>query len=257
MLYAISAIHGFAIAASDGEIGTLSDLLFDDRTWKVRWLIVETGSWLSERKVLVHPSAVREVDLERRRIAVNLTKAQVEGSLAITRDLPVSRQMEHNLYDYYAWDPMWGGVSYFDAGVPPVPIAMSMLDESADDPSLRPGAGSSHDDGDPHLRSIDEITGYDLQAKDGGIGHVENFLFEDLDWSLRYLIVDTKNWCPGKHVLLSPYAVAAIDWSRERIDLHVTRDAVRSGPEWDPVAIIDRAYEADLHRHYGWRGYGW
>lgn len=257
MLYAISAIHGYAIEASEGPIGTVDDVLFDDRSWKIRWLVVATGSWLAERKVLLHPTVVIDTDHDLKRLSVNLTKARVEGSLDIAQDLPVSRQIESNLYDYYDWDPMWGAVSDFDAGAIAVPIRMPLLEEDAG--HFRPfqAAPGNHDDGDPHLRSLSEVTGYDLEAKDGGIGHVENFLFDDVEWILRYLVVDTRNWWPGKHVLLSTRAVTAIDWPKSRIELDVTRETVRSGPEWDPAAVIDRAYEMRLHHHYGWSGYGW
>ena len=257
MLHAISAIHGYAIEASDGPIGTVHDVLFDDFDWKVRWLVVDTGSWLRERKVLIHPTAVIGTDHHLRRLQVNLTKAQVEGSLDIDQDLPVSRQLDHMLSEYYALDPMWNGISFFDAGAMVLPGGMPVSEETAGAFRARPDIGTLHDDGDPHLRSIAEVTGYDLHAQDGDIGHVENFLFDDADWILRYLVVDTRNWWPGKHVLLSPHAVTAIDWPENRIDLGVTREQVRSAPEWDPVADIDRAYEMRLHHHYGWRGHGW
>ena len=257
MLYAISAIHGYAIEASDGPIGSVRDVLFDDRSWKVRWLVVETGSWLMQRKVLLHPTAVLTSDHDLHRFDVNLSKAQVEGSLGIAQDLPVSRQMESSLYEYYDWDPLWGSVSDFDAGAIALPLRMPLLDEDPRPLRVSQAIPGIHDDGDPHLRSISEVTGYGLHAEDGAIGHVENFLFDDVEWILSYLVVDTKNWWPGKHVLLSPYAVTAIDWPGKRIELDVTRDEVRSSPDWQPAAIIDRAYEMRLHHHYDWRGHGW
>ncbi len=255
MLQVGSALKGYAIEASDGKIGTVSDFLFDDITWKVRWLVVDTGAWLTGRNVLIHPSAIGQANYRQRELSVKLTKAQVEGSPDILQDRPVSRQMEQNLHAYYGCDPDWGS-SYFDMGGMISPLA----------PSRHLGAVSPHEntdivlglnDGDPHLRSTAAVTGYHIHASDGQIGHVENFLIDDATWSIRYLIVDTRNWWPGKHVLVSPYAVLEINWSEHQIQLDVSREQVKSSPPWDPLAIIDQAYEKQLHGHYKWRGYGW
>ncbi len=198
MLQVGSALKGYAIEASDGKIGTVSDFLFDDITWKVRWLVVDTGAWLTGRNVLIHPSAIGQANYRQRELSVKLTKAQVEGSPDLLQDRPVSRQMEQNLHAYYGCDPDWGS-SYFDMGGMISPLA----------PSRHLGAVSPHEntdivlglnDGDPHLRSTATVTGYHIHASDGQIGHVENFLIDDATWSIRYLIVDTRNWWPGKHV---------------------------------------------------------
>ena len=112
-------------------------------------------------------------------------------------------------------------------------------------------------DGDPHLRSVVSVNGYHVHATDGELGHVENFLADDANWDIRYLVIATRNWWPGKHVRLAPYAVKEIDWSEERINVNVTRDQVKSSPAWDPLAMTDNIGEQHLHRHFGWPGYGW
>ena len=112
-------------------------------------------------------------------------------------------------------------------------------------------------DGDPHLRSTAAVTGYHIHASDRQIGHVENLLIDDVTWGIRYLIIDTKNWWPGKHVLMSPYAVPEISWSKHQVRLDVSRELVKSSPPWSPLDLIDQAYEERLHRHYDWPGYGW
>lgn len=250
MLQVGSALKGYAIEASDGVIGTVSDLLFDDRTWRIRWLVADTGNWLTGRLVLIHPSAIGRVDYIKQTLAVTLTKAAVKASPDIFQHQPVSRQMEYNLYDYYGWDPVWGS-SFFGAdGTTP-----AMLPSPA---FTGPGGRENEsEDNDPHLRSLGAVTGCDMQASDGGIGHLENALLEDDTWSIRYLIIDTRNWWPGQHVLISPYAVRQIDWPRQQILLNITRDRVKSGPPWSPLDLIDQAYEKRLHSQYDWPGYGW
>jgi hypothetical protein len=110
---------------------------------------------------------------------------------------------------------------------------------------------------DSHLRSLSEVTGYDIQASDGAIGHLESVLLEDDVWDIRYLIIDTKNWWPGQHVLLSPYAVQDVELSKRQIFLNVSCEQVKASPPWAPLDLIDQAYEKRLHRHYVWPGYGW
>src|SRR5579863_584010 len=253
MLEVISALKGYAIEASDGRMGTVGDFLFDDRTWNVRWLVVDTGTWLTERKVLVHPSAIQRTDYERQAFAVDLTKAQVEGSPGILQDQPVSRQMERQLHDYYGWDPLWSGG---DAGAIAAPFSTSPyfgFDSTRED---APRDAPVPEDDDPHLRSIAEVTGYHIHAADGEIGHVENFLLDSATWSIRYLAVDTRNWWPGKHVLMSPHAVKNIDWSERHFHLNVTRDKVKASPPWDPLALMNQAEMKRLDAHYGWLSFG-
>jgi uncharacterized protein YrrD len=264
MLTAGSTFKGFAIEAKDGRIGAINDLLFDDQTWKVRWLIVDTGGWLPGRQVLIHPSAILQENDLKHELHVSLTKAQVAASPSIFEDQPVSRQMELHLYDYYGWDPMWGA-SYFGASPNAIAAPFSsppqfggtvMRDASSPAPPA--------DSGDPHLRSIAAVTGYHILATDGEIGHVEDFLVDRASLGIRYLIIDTKNWWPGEHVLMSPFAVKEIRWSDRQIQLNVDRKKVKGSPPWNPVDMVGEAYERRLyayekrlHEHYEWPGYGW
>ncbi len=258
MMLVGSALKGYAIEATDGWIGTVSDFLFDERTWKIRWMVVDTGPWLTGRKLLLHPSAIGAVDYEHEALPVRLTKAQVKASPDILTDEPVSRQMQENLYGYYGWDPLWGGGDYFGAG--PYSLGPSFSPRLyGSDPELleAPRAAAGNDGGDPHLRSLAAVNGYHIRAKDGSIGHIENFLVDDTSWGIRYLIVDTRNWWPGQHVLMSPYAVREISWSKREVSLDVTREQVKYSPAWDPMEAVEKPFEQRLHGHYGWPGYGW
>ena len=257
MLIVGSVLKGYAIEASDGRIGTVETFLFDDRTWKIRWLVIDTGRWLPGRQVLIHPSAIGLPDHEREHLPVKLTRAQVEASPDIQQDQPVTMQMQSHIYDYYGWDPYWGP-NYYGGGLAGIGTSGLGLpffgrEPAADTETLQRGS----EDGDPHLRSMTAIRGYHIHATDGSIGHVENFLVDDVTWAIRYLIVDTRNWWPGAHVLIAPYAVDSVDWSQNQVRLSVSRDMVKSSPPWDPVAIVEQVYERRLHEHYGWPGYGW
>ena len=108
MLWDASAINGYAIEASDGLLGTVSDLLFEDVGWAIRWLVVDTGNWLPGRRVLLPLSVLGQPDRALRHFPVKLTMQQVKDSPDVDTDQPVSRQIEAHVYNYYGWDPYWG-----------------------------------------------------------------------------------------------------------------------------------------------------
>jgi sporulation protein YlmC with PRC-barrel domain len=250
----ISAIKGYTIAANDGHLGTVSDFLFDDVTWLVRWLVVDTGTWLSGRKVLLPASVLGHLDSERSEFSVRLTKQEVKDSPNIDTIRPVSRQMETSVYDYYGWSPYWtsglymGGYGYGygygggNMGLTP-PHDSMRRDEDV--------AASRRSDDDPHLRSSEEIIGYHIHADDGEIGHVEDFLMEEADWSIHYLVVDTKNWWPGKKVLISPRSVKDIDWTDNLVNISANRQRVKDSPTYDKTTTLDRTYGQKYHNYYG------
>jgi hypothetical protein len=220
-------------------------------------MVVDTGGWLTGRKILVHPSAVGQPDYRREEVPVRLTKLQVKDSPSILSDEPVSQQMETDLYGYYGWDPLWGGGNYFGAYPYGMGVGSTSMPVAGDTDVLETPRAGSAGDGDPHLRSVTAVSGYHIQATDGPIGHVENILVDDESWGVRYLVIDTRNWWPGQHVLMSPYAVRAISWADRDVTLDVTRGQVKGSPAWNPAEVIERAYQERLHGYYGWAGYGW
>jgi hypothetical protein len=269
MLFAITGLQGCTVEGIDGRVGVVKDFLFDDQSWKVRWMVVDTGHWLPGRRILIHPSVIAPLDLAERAervlpmmsggetptVSVRLTKVQIEASPEAHEDEPVTKQMEAQLYDYYGWDPSWGSTYFGANAIVTSPAGPPIFAEAA----ARQAAGMEDHpgDGDPHLRSGVSVNGYRVHATDGDLGHVENFVADDANWDIRYLVIATRNWWPGKHVQLAPYAVKEIDWSEERINVNVTRDQVKSSPAWDPLAMADQIGEQHLHRHFGWPGYGW
>jgi sporulation protein YlmC with PRC-barrel domain len=249
MLWNASAIKGYAIKASDGCVGTVSDLLFDDARWAVRWLVVDTGKWLSGRKVLLPLSTLGNPEPEQREFMVELTMRQVKDSPDIDTDRPVSRQMGAHVYDYYGWSPYWGmglymgGYGYAEGAM----LASPYLDSVRREEQI---ADAPRDDDDPHLRSIEAVTGYHIHASDGEIGHVEDFLLDDGNWSVRFLIVDTTNWWAGTKVLISPQSVREINWSNRLVNLTVDCQKVKDSPAYDASTTVDGAYEKRFHDHY-------
>lgn len=243
MLWKASKTRGSAIAATDGPIGTISDFLFDDGSWQIRWLVIDTGDWLPGRKVLLPPSVMGHLDADDREFSVKMTRQQIKDSPDIDTERPVSRQMESGVYDYYGWNPYWSTGLYMGAYAnmgEPVPTALER--------EVAEGVSEAKDD--PHLRSIEAVTGYHIHARDGDIGHVEDFLVQDDDWSIHYLVVDTKNLWPGKRVLISPRSVRDIVWRNQLVNIGVDLDRVKNSPAYDPSVDVDRAYERHFHKYY-------
>ena len=252
MLLVISALKGYAIEAVDGPLGTTKDFLFDDRTWRVRWLVVETGGWLSERQVLVHPSAIGAANFDREELPVTLTRKQVEASPELMRGEVLTQAMEDRLFSYYGWDPYWNA-----SALGPRPGAMAAPFASPPYFGYNSLIGSdipvSDDDiGDPTRRSVDDVTGFHVHATDGAIGHVQNFIIDSDTWAIAYLIVATRTWWPGQHVLIAPEAVVAIKNIDHVVEIDVTRGQVKASPPWDPLAMMKQADFRPLRAHYGW-----
>jgi hypothetical protein len=249
MLWKASALNDYGIAATDGRLGTVIDLLFEDASWRIRWMVVDTGNWLSGRKVLLPASVLGHPDSTRREFAAGLTMQQVKESPDIDTKRPVSRQRETDIYDYYGWSPYWGTGFYMGGfGLMPGPVSAV--------PSLESRRREQHIADtrladDPHLRSVEAVTGYHIHASDGEIGHVEDFLVEDADWSIRYLVVDTKNWWPAKKVLISPRSAREIDWAEKLVHLDVDRQRVKDSPAYDPAVTVDRDYDDKFLTYYG------
>lgn len=255
MLRPASAFKGLSIAAIDGDIGSIRDLYFDDLTWTVRYLVVDTGGWLPGRQVLISPLSVRGASLADR-VAVDLVREQVKNSPPIDTDKPVDRQQEEALARHYEqqfyWEGphRWGLLAY--PGMPPMPAAPVPVSPVAEEMAAR---GRVSTEGDPALRSARDVTGYHIAARDGDIGHVEDFLVGDRAWAIRYLVVDTRNWWPGKKVVLSPEWIKTVSWPDSKVHVDLRRDEIKTAPEYDAGHPFEREYERRLFEHHGRRKY--
>jgi hypothetical protein len=237
---------GFAIRATDGELGTIDDLYFDDETWGVRYFVVDTGGWLGGRRVLISPISVTHADWMAKRLDVVLTQKQVAHSPEVNTHQPVSRQHEAAFLGYYGYPYYWGGPYMWGPAFYPLGLAdsVSVTAEAMADNIRRESA-------DSHLRSIEAVTGYRIEATDGEIGHVDGFVIDDEAWAIRYIEVATRNWWPGQRVLVSPDWVKRVSWTESRVFVGLSREAMKDGPEYTDSTPITREYENRLHLHYG------
>jgi len=248
MLRPTDHLKGMTLGATDGEIGTVKDVYFSDQDWTLRYFVIDTGGWLTGRKVLITPLSIRDVRWDLARIDVRLTRQQVENSPSIDTDKPVSRQQEASFYDYYGYPYYWMGPHLGG----PVPLPNTAA-SSGTEPAARHPQERETEDFDAHLRSINAVVGYHIEATDGAIGHVEDFLYDDQTWTIRFLAVDTRNWLPGKHVLVAADAVGSVSWGDRAARLKLTLDAVRESPEYDGSGRLDAETEARLVHHFAVR----
>lgn len=250
----LKRLYGCTIQAADGEAGKLVDTYFDDMKWISRYLVVDTGGWLGGRKVLISPVTVEEVRDEGDALRVGLTKSEVEHSPDINLDKPVSKQQIVELHEYYGWPAYWGGSMTMGTATPGVyPMILAGVDQVEGE--MKDGGPSEKYRGDPHLRSTREVSGYDIQALDGEIGHVEDFFVSDKDWAVRYLLVDTRDWLPGREVLIAPAWIERVDWADRAVYVGLKREEVETSPEYDPESPPGREHEMRLYEHYRRRGY--
>jgi hypothetical protein len=244
MLKLTSRIKDLILHASDGEIGHIEEFYFDDDTWTVRYFVVNTGSWLTGRLVLISPVHVNRIDWNGKQVMLSLTKTQIENSPNIDTHRPVSRQLEADFYDYYGTSYYWGGASL--AGVGPFPSDLAGIAASVKAQTAA-GEGTSVDS---HLRSTAAVEGYGIAASDGDIGHAHDFIVDDETWKIRYVVVDTRNWLPGKKVLVSVEWIEEVNWLDSMISVAAAKETIRSAPEYLESRDVTPEYEALLHLHY-------
>lgn len=244
MLRTLRNLERYTVQASDGDIGRVEDFLLDDERWIVRYLVVETGGLLDGRRVVLSPISFREVDWATHSFHVALTQKMVEHSPSVDVDKPVSRQQERDQLRYYRHPRYWGHPGLWGMGSHPSLLANA----SGSDETGEPTDTAS---GDVHLRSAREVCGYHIQGTDEAIGHVEDFIVDDQSWQIRYLVVSTSNWWFGKKVLIAPQWATRISWEERAVYVDMTRQGIKSSPEWNPAAGVNREYESRLYDYYG------
>lgn len=251
MLRRVKDLTGYSIEATDDEIGTVQDFYFDDEAWTIRYLVVDTGEWLPGRSVLIAPEALDRPGWDSRRFPVRLTKREVEQSPGVETDKPVARQKESELRAYYRWPLYWTGQAGFmppAAGTQAEAVAALQAGAQAGI-GQRPSTAETTDD--PHLRSANEVIGYDIRARDDEFGRVEDFIVDDDTWIIRYLVVDCGNWLSSKNVLIAPPWIHAVNWAERTVRVGLTRQTIADGPEYTPELPISPEYERQLLSYYG------
>ena len=228
MLHSVNDLLGYEIAATDGNIGHVRGFYFDPESWKIHYLVVDTREWLPGRKVLISLVALGELDVKHKSLPISLSKDQIRDSPPIDEDAPITSL--HDLNAYYGWQFSLGG---------DMPSSGVELTEAAF------VAG-----GDIELRSTHEVIGFYVKAQDGDIGQVEDFIIDNEDWIVRYMVIDIRDLWPSKKVLIPPDWTDEVDWHDKKVYVAASLDAIRNSPEYDLSSLAEREYEQKLHEYF-------
>jgi len=229
MLHNIKQLLGNKLAALDGDIGQVKDFYFDDMNWVIRYIVADTGSWLTDRLVLLTPHAFGKLDQDEKTVQVKLRKTQIQDSPSIESHKPVSRQYEIEYYGYYGWPAYWDGSGMWGSSNFPI-----ILPPSKKEMKIQK---KIHHRDDKHLRSINEVAGYHIHSMDGDIGHVSSFLVDDKSWTIQELVIETGHWYSGKEILISPSKVKRISYEEAKVFVSLTK------------ADIQQTAENEISRH--------
>jgi sporulation protein YlmC with PRC-barrel domain len=242
MYMSVKDLRYLPIRAKDGQIGFLEQVFFDDEKRAIRYLVVDADQHLEDKRVLISPIAVEGLDVTSNSLLVRLTREQVLHSPDIDTEKPVSRQKELEYNLYYGFATYWGGPGLW--GPAPLPRGLFSARAAADKTPRQ-------ESGDPHLRSSREVIGYRVQAADGRIGHIEDFIFDLADWSIQFIEVDARNWIGGKKVLVDPRWVQRVNWPERKVHLDLFLEAIKSAPPFESLAGLTPEYALKLGEHYG------
>jgi hypothetical protein len=245
MLWSVQRMRGFSIRAIDGPSGVVDECLFDDRQWTARYTVANIGGWLLSELVLLPVTALGALDQEARILKVGLARQQVRECSDITSDPPVSHQRAAGSRSLDGHLAYWGTSIPWGLGLcPGDPVALALVHESIQQELKRARRG------DPHLRSTRALRGYAVQACDGAVGRVVDFVIDDMNWTIRYIAIAYRNWWLGRTVVVPTCWVSAIDWSRSMLVVSAPRAVIQAGPAYRPSALADPVYETWLHVAY-------
>ncbi|MDT7043703.1 hypothetical protein [Candidatus Nitronereus thalassa] len=245
MLRNINAMIGHSLEASDGNIGCSSDFLFDDRDWVIRYMVADTQKWLPGRKVLIASSALMEPDWDQKCFPVELTKQQIKDSPPLDEHAPVSREYEILFHKYYGYPNYWE-MPLFGGSYPGMSLGPSLQEPHWSEDM----AADYQHAKENSLRSVLEVIGYGIQAQDSQVGEVKDFIIDDLSWTIRWLVVDTRKFLPGPKALVAPVRVDSIAWAENDVQVNLSVDQIKTCPEFDPTIPITQEYENRLAEHY-------
>jgi hypothetical protein len=208
MLHELKALSGSSVEATDGEIGRVRNFLFDDQSWRVRYVVVDVGNWLKRHDVVLPVAALDRPDWTNRTCHAHLNKEQVRDSPLVDAEMPVSRQQEIAMHDYFGPLASWVDSEF---GMPPIPTRMKYPLHTAEV---------------LHLRSASHMLDYHVWASDGDFGVLEGFVMDEAIWHLGYLDVKSGGWLQNRSVLVPTSWVESVSWADFRVHLHHTKAGI-------------------------------
>lgn len=237
MLVSYLDLRQFAIGSKDGIGGFASDFYFDDLTWRIRYLVTEAGFLFAKHQGLVNARHLGTPDVQRRELPVALTREQLDEAESPEDHPTVSAQKAREIrrHHFDHWPPVVLGIP--GAIYTPDIAERQLFGDPVSDPADDKQDKTKND---PHLRSMAEVSGYAIAAKDGDIGSVIDFLVDPSDWHIEYLVVDTGHWLPGRQVAMVTNWISRVSWAEHSIVVNVTKDEIQQAPEISEIADLKR-----------------
>lgn len=245
MHFNMSEFIGNKLMANDGEVGVVSDMLFDDQSWFVRYFVITCGNWLDKKEILLIPSSLNLPRDESAQLSSDLTRDQIKKSPLIQSNLPVSRQFETELHSYYNWGPYW---TYPISTAYGFTMYNKDMQQRANESGLE--KNSVKQDFDPSLRSLKAMEHRRLRSPDGELGRIEDMLIEASEARVSHLVVDTKNWWPSKNVLILTESITDISSMSDTVDTSVGKKKIQSAPSYESFEAGNEAYLQSLDEYY-------
>jgi hypothetical protein len=240
MLLTFQNVLDTAVDGKDGNIGSLQDLLFERKSWHIRYLVVDTGNLFGKRQVLLVPGILTRVDWSGTGLTMPVTRQQANEALDIDECRPLSRRKEHELARHFGWQPYWqtgpAGLPS-NVGLPTTTVSERIEPEDA-----------------LHVGSARSLIGFDVKSREADVGYAGSLVFDDQEWMTRYLVVDVGSLLSDRRVLVASDWLT-IDWDAQDIRVDVTCDEMEGAPEFDLQMPIHRDYETLLYDHYGRQRY--
>lgn len=241
MFRSLKELLGYQLLAKDGHMGKVHNFLFNDEDWKIRYLVLDTGPWILGRKVLISLLALGQPVWASETFPVGLTREQVKTSPDVDLAKPVSRQYEERLFKHYSWPAYWSMNTTITG--PPAYVSPLLFSKQED---------QTYKEVDSHLRSAKELFGYQVNALEGDVGTLTDFIVDDEDWDIRYMVVDISSWLGSeKKILVALEWVSNIDVSRKEVLIDLSQDAVKFSPAFDPNLPVNRQYEEVIYDYHG------
>lgn len=259
----LSTLLGMQVKSAKGEnMGKVKDILYDDREWTSRYLVVDTGGLFKRNEILISPIVVSDIHSDDG-ITLRMHHEEIEDSPKLESRLPISRQMEKTYVSYFGWPTYWVTPLSVE-GVPPISRpehGKGWRDPAQPEKSSiqiseqREKKARSSGQIEANLRSFNELLGYEVSSLDEGFGKVDDILQEEDSWKIRYFSIKTRKWLPSKSVLLAIEWVDQISWTHESIQVSLPSKQIKDSPSYTSASKLTRSQEKALYRHYGREGY--
>jgi len=253
MLRKLKNLEGFNVHGRDEDLGKVKDFYFDQHLFVLRYIVVDTGSWLKKEKTLISTEAFEKINYSAKEILVDLSSADLEEAPSLDKNKPVSKMMEKRVVKHFDWPIYWSSPHPSDG--PPIQAGTIMREKLFDSEKLLDEEKQMKEEEiESNLRSFNEVRGYHIQAEDKEFGHLEDIFVDEENWVIRYLLIDTRNILPGKDVLIAPEWLQNISWNQEKIFVSKSKEEIKNAPEYKEEKgdyLVDRRYEEKLYNHYG------